>query len=200
MVASLDLKVPNFQKTRRHNSFYVWTEAQFGLIFVAAQKLSDIVWTPLRYLTLYFREIGAAQLPSVTEIAPPEPFLCVKRSPIRYDIRGGAKAIRYSMNTSSIFDCPLKTSARSSFAPPQKTSRHNSFYVWTEAQSDMIFVTAQKLSSIVWTPLRYFALQFRHRSGAALLRHRKGAATTVFTCEQKPNSVWFSWRRKSYSI
>ena len=43
--ASLDLKVPNIQKTRRHNGFYVWTEAQSDMIFVAAQKLSDIVWT-----------------------------------------------------------------------------------------------------------------------------------------------------------
>ena len=44
-------------------------------------------------------EIGAAQLRSVTEIAPPQPFLCANRSPIRYGFRGGAKAIRYSVNT-----------------------------------------------------------------------------------------------------
>ena len=38
-----------------------------------------------------------AQLRSVTEIAPPQPFLWVNRSPIRYDYRGGAKAIQYSI-------------------------------------------------------------------------------------------------------
>ena len=43
-------------------------------------------------------EIGAAQLPSVTEIAPPQPFLCVKRrSPIRYYFRGGTKGICYGV-------------------------------------------------------------------------------------------------------
>ena len=50
----------------------------------------------IRYFSAW--EIGAAQLRSVTEIAPPQPFLCVNRSTIRYDYRGGAKAIRYSGN------------------------------------------------------------------------------------------------------
>jgi len=43
-------------------------------------------------------ETGAAQLRSVTEIAPPQPFLCVNRSFMRYDSRGGAKAIWYGVN------------------------------------------------------------------------------------------------------
>ena len=43
-------------------------------------------------------EICAAQLRSVTEIAPKSPFLCVNRSPIQYGFRAGAKAIRYSVN------------------------------------------------------------------------------------------------------
>ena len=38
-------------------------------------------------------EIGAAQLLSVTEIAPKSPLLCVNRNPIRYGFRAGAKAI-----------------------------------------------------------------------------------------------------------
>ena len=42
-------------------------------------------------------EIGAAQLPSVTEIAPPQRFLCVNRCPIQYYFRGGAKGIRSSV-------------------------------------------------------------------------------------------------------
>lgn len=43
-------------------------------------------------------EIGSAQLRYVTEIVQAQVFLCVNRSPIRYDFRGGAKAMRYSVN------------------------------------------------------------------------------------------------------
>ena len=48
-----------------------------------AQNLSD-----MKHSTF---EIGAAQLCDVSEIAPKSPFSCVKRSPIRYDFRAGAK-------------------------------------------------------------------------------------------------------------
>ena len=52
-----------------------------------------------RYVTLHFsHEIGAAQLRSVTEIAPNSLFLFVNRSPIPYGFLAGAKSIRYSMN------------------------------------------------------------------------------------------------------
>ena len=65
------------------------------MVFVPAQKLSGIVWTPIRYASLHFRDWrGAAQPRSVTEIAPKSPFLCVKRSPIQYEFRAGAKAIQ----------------------------------------------------------------------------------------------------------
>ena len=60
------------------------------MILVAAQKLSGLVCIPIRYITL----LDAATLRSVTEIAPPQPFLYVKRSLNRYDFRGGTKAIR----------------------------------------------------------------------------------------------------------
>ena len=50
-----------------------------------AQNLSD-----MRRST---SEIGAAQLRSVTEIAPKSPFLYVNRSPIRYGFHIGARAI-----------------------------------------------------------------------------------------------------------
>ena len=40
----------------------------------------------------------AAQLCYVTEIAPKSPFLCVNRSPNRYDFSGGAKTIRHNVN------------------------------------------------------------------------------------------------------
>ena len=48
--------------------------------------LSGIVWTPIRYVTL---ETSAAQLRSVTEMAPRSPFSCVNSCPIRYDFRAG---------------------------------------------------------------------------------------------------------------
>ena len=147
------------QKSRRNHRYFVSTEALSGMVFVPAQKLSGIIWTPIRYVTLHFRdrrstashryrnrteitailcqqkpypvwfscrrkscpvlyehlsdmwlstlEIGAAQLRTVTEIAPKSPFLCVNRSPIRYGFRAGAKAVRYYMNTSPICNAPL---------------------------------------------------------------------------------------------
>ena len=42
-------------------------------------------------------------------------------------------AIRYSMNINPICDSSLKRSARRSFAPSQKSRRHNLSCVWTEA-------------------------------------------------------------------
>ena len=44
-------------------------------------------------------KVGASQLLSaVTEIAPPQPFLCMYRSPMRYGFCGGAKAVQYAVN------------------------------------------------------------------------------------------------------
>ena len=60
------------------------------------EKLSDTVWTLIRYVTLHF--IGAARLRTVTEISPKSPLLCVNKSPIRYGFRAGAKVILYSVN------------------------------------------------------------------------------------------------------
>ena len=59
--------------------------------------------------------------------------------------------IRYSMNINPICDSSLKRSARRSLAPSQKSRRHNRSCVWTEALSGIIFVVAQKLSSIMKT-------------------------------------------------
>ena len=52
------------------------------------------------------RSAGPAQLRPVTEIALPQPFLCVNRSPFRYDFGGGAKSIGYSviLNTAEIIN------------------------------------------------------------------------------------------------
>lgn len=57
---------------------------------VLCEHLSDNV-------TLHFKD-QRGQLRSVTEIAAPQPFSCVNRSPSRSDFRGGEKAIRYSVN------------------------------------------------------------------------------------------------------
>ena len=62
----------------------------------------------------------------------------------------------------------------------------------------MVFVPAQKLSSIVWTPIRYAALHFRYRRCAASLCYRNRAEITVLMYELKPYPVWFSCRCKSY--
>ena len=42
------------------------------------------------------RSAGPAQLRPVTEIARPQPFLCVNRRPFWHDFRGGANSIQYS--------------------------------------------------------------------------------------------------------
>ena len=52
-------------------------------------------------MSLHYIEIGAAQLGSVTGLVPKSPFLCVNRSPIQYGFLIGAKAIQYSVNTTS---------------------------------------------------------------------------------------------------
>ena len=47
----------------------------------------------------------------------------------------------------------------------------------------------EKLSSIVWTPIRYVTLHFRDPRSAASFHHRKHAKITVLMCEQKPYPV-----------
>ena len=57
-----------------------------------------------------------------------------------------------------------------------------------------------KLSGIMWTPIRYVTLYFGDRRGAASLRYRNRAENTILMCEQKPDPVRFSCRRKSYPL
>lgn len=65
------------------------------------EKLSGIVWTPSdKWLSAL--DIGAAQLRSVTEIVPPQPFLYMNSSHIQYDFRGCVKAIQHSLNIALI--------------------------------------------------------------------------------------------------
>ena len=61
---------------------------------------AGMVCTPIRNITL----LDAATLRSATEIAPPQLFLYVNRSLIRYDFRGGTKAIRLSVYTYPIYN------------------------------------------------------------------------------------------------
>ena len=47
--------------------------------------------------------MGAAQILSVTEIAPKSRFLCVNRSPIRYGFRAGAEANQHSVTLALVY-------------------------------------------------------------------------------------------------
>ena len=137
------------QKSRWNHRSYGWKEALSGMVFVPAQKLSGIVWTPIRYVTLHFRE-SVVQHRCVTEIALKSSFLCVNRRPIRYGFRAGANAIRHSVNTYPICDFTLEKAWRS-IAALQKSRWNHRSYAWTEALSGMVFVPALKLSGIVLT-------------------------------------------------
>ena len=70
-----------------------------GYLFVAPRKAMQYSMNtyPI-HDSVSTLEIRAEQLRPVTEITPPQPFLCLNRSPIRYGFRAGAKAIRYSLN------------------------------------------------------------------------------------------------------
>ena len=69
----------------------------FGIVGHEADTKSYIRYSMNTYpiVTTSTLEIGAAQLRSVTEIAPKSPFLCVNRSPsVPYGFSAGAKALR----------------------------------------------------------------------------------------------------------
>ena len=70
------------RKSRCHNRSYVW------IYTVKYEHLSDMWLSTL--------EIVAAQLPSVTEIAPPKPFLCVNTSSIRFMVFVAAQKLSVS--------------------------------------------------------------------------------------------------------
>ena len=80
------------------------------------------------------RSAGPAQLRPVTEIALPQPFLCVNRRPFWHDFRGGAKSIRYS----PVAD-PGEGPTRVAHPPPPPLFL-----------SGIILVVAQNLSGKVW--------------------------------------------------
>ena len=57
------------------------------------------------------------------------------------------KAPKSGTETFPICSDPFSTSARCSFAPLQKSGRNHLSYVWTEALSDMVFVSEQDPST-----------------------------------------------------
>ena len=75
--------------------------------FRTATKSHPVSYEHLSDMRISTLEIGAAQLRSVTEIAPKSRFLCVNRNPIQYGFRAGAKAVWYHMNTYPICGSPL---------------------------------------------------------------------------------------------
>ena len=73
------------------------------------------------------------------------------------------------------------------------------FYLFTSS-TDRVGVHTPPKYGI--KPIQYVTLHFRDRRGAASLRHKNRAATTVLVGKQKPCPVWFSWRRNfiRYSV
>ena len=87
------------------------------------------------------------------------------------------------MNTYPICDSPLQRSARRSFVPSKKSRRDNRSCVWKEVLSNMIFVAAQKLSSMVWAP-------FRPVSNVVLLPCRTQLIELNSTLARQKRDVW----------
>ena len=71
---------------------------------------------------------------------------------------------------------------------------------YIQTKPDSISCRHRRLCCVVWTPIRYGTHHFRDRGDAASIRYRNRAEITVLMCEQKPFSVWFSYRYKSYPV
>ena len=72
-----------------------------GYLFMAPREaILYSVWTPtcIQHVTLHFGDRRGTARRSVSEITPPQRFLRLNRSPIRYGFLGGAQAIRYTVN------------------------------------------------------------------------------------------------------
>ena len=82
------------------------------------------------------------------KLAPVRVFSCKHPLRVRSHYTGWlAEMKRYPVwyiNTYPIYDSPLKSTARHSFAPLQKSRQNHRSYVWREALSGMVFVSAQK--------------------------------------------------------
>ena len=67
----------------------------------------------------------------------------------------------------------------------------------SEQKPYLVFVPAQKLSGIVWTPIQYVTFHVRDRHSAASFRYRNRAVITVLKCEQKPYLVFMAAQKLS---
>ena len=96
---------------------------------------------------------------------------------------------RYGLNTRSYYTkewhrtypicySPLSWWVRRSFATSQKSRCHNRSGVWKDALSDMIFVTARKLSAIVWTQAKTPGIQTILSLAPSGLREEDGLRNT----------------------
>ena len=81
---------------KQGEKFRLWSR-QTDSFLCRQEKFSCIVWTPIRYVTLHFRDPrGAASLRYRKRAK--SPFWCVNRSLIRYGFCTGAKGIRFCVN------------------------------------------------------------------------------------------------------
>ena len=138
------------------------------------------------YLTLRLRDRrGAALLRHRNRAATA--VLGVNRSSIRYGFRGGAKAIRYGANTSSIFDSSFQRDRRGAALLRHRNRAATAVLGVNRSSIRYGFRGGAKAIRYGANTSSIFDSSFqRDRRGAALLRHRNRAATTVSMCEQKP--------------
>ena len=149
-------------------------------------------------MTLYIRDRRGAVSLRYRNRAEIIVLMCVNRSPIWYGFRADAKAIRYNMNTYLTRDCPLQKSAWSSFAVLQKSRRNYRSYVWTEALGFRVGAKAIQYNMNTYLT-RDCPIQKSARSSFAPLQKSRQNHRS-YVCEQKPNPVLCSSRRRSYSV
>ena len=104
------------------------------------QRLAERVWwtkSQSSLLNIYFRFSGFQPL-----------LLSIH---FRYGPSTCSHCAKVWHRTSPICDAQVSRAAQRSFALLQKSRRNHRSYVWTEALSSMVFVTAQKQSGIVQT-------------------------------------------------
>ena len=177
--------------------FQVKNSVTTSLLFYGQSDKKKIMW-------LSRLEIGAAQIRSLTKIAPKSTVLMCEQKPylVWFSCQHKSYLVSGYEHLSDMWLSSLEIgAARSSFAPLQKLCRNHCSYVWTESLSGMVFVPAQKLSGIrVWTPIRYVTLVFRDRGGAEQLRSlTKIVPKSLFLCVNRI-PIWYGFRASTKAI
>lgn len=121
------------------------------------EKPPDVVWMPIRYVTLRFRD-WHAQVQSVTEIAPKSPILRLNRIPIWYGSRAGVTVIWQSV---------FKHYARD----------------W-RALWDMILLVVTSVK--ITTSYKFLHWKFSSMQIAWKLRRTKSPSESFFSCHDMP--------------